>query len=84
MKNKEELNVLKEETEALGQKLSELTAEELEQVTGGAVSVYHVKKGDTLKTISEFLGVSMSTLVKMNGITNPDKIEIGTNLLFPC
>ena len=35
MKTKEELNVLKNEVEVLNQKLSALTEEELEQVTGG-------------------------------------------------
>ena len=35
MKTKEELNALKEEVEAVNEKLQELTPEELEQVTGG-------------------------------------------------
>ena len=35
MKNKEELNALKEEVETLNKKLCELTDEELEQVSGG-------------------------------------------------
>ena len=35
MKTQEELNKLKEEVEAVNEKLHELTAEELEQVTGG-------------------------------------------------
>ena len=34
-KTKEELNALKEEVETVNNKLHELTAEELEQVTGG-------------------------------------------------
>ena len=35
MKTQEELNALKEEVEALNQKLSELTDDELEQVSSG-------------------------------------------------
>ncbi len=35
MKNKEELNALKEEVETLNRKLAELNEEELLQVTGG-------------------------------------------------
>ena len=35
MKTKEELNALKNEVEVLNQKLSTLTEEELEQVSGG-------------------------------------------------
>lgn len=38
MKTKEELNVLKEEVEALNKKLHELTEEELKHVTGGVAS----------------------------------------------
>ena len=37
MKNKEELTALKEEIEVLNKKLSELTEEELAQVSGGFV-----------------------------------------------
>ena len=40
MKSKEELNALKEEVEAVNEKLAELTPEEIAQVTGGK-SVYH-------------------------------------------
>ena len=37
MKSNEELNALKEEVEAVNEKLHELTPEELEQVTGGNI-----------------------------------------------
>ncbi len=37
MKSKEELTALKEEVEAVNEKLHELTDEELEQVAGGFV-----------------------------------------------
>ena len=37
MKTKEELNALKEEVEAVNQKLAELTEEELSQVSGGII-----------------------------------------------
>ena len=40
MKTKEELNAIKEEVEALNKKLTELTEEELEQVTGGSKKIY--------------------------------------------
>lgn len=38
MKTEKELKVLKDEFEALNQKLAELTDEELQQVTGGALN----------------------------------------------
>ena len=37
MKSKEELNAIKEEVEAVNEKLAELTEEEIAQVTGGFV-----------------------------------------------
>ena len=40
MKSKEELNKLKEEVEAVNEKLSELTPEEIEQVSGGFEYVF--------------------------------------------
>ena len=40
MKTKEELNALKEKVETLNQKLTELTEEEMEQVSGGEDLVY--------------------------------------------
>ena len=50
MKTKEELNALKEEVEAVNKKLHELTDEELEQVSGGAMP------GDLLD-VSSFKGI---------------------------
>ena len=47
MKTKEELKVLKEEVEAVNEKLQELTEEELEQVNGGAKEALR-KVGKTL------------------------------------
>ena len=39
MKSKEELNKIKEEVEAVNEKLAELTEEEIAQVNGGASAV---------------------------------------------
>ena len=85
MKTNEELNELKEEVDNLNKNLDELTKEELVSVSGGvSESVYIVRFGDTLASISQTLGVPMSTLVALNGITNPDKLYIGQKLRYPC
>lgn len=85
MKTNEELNELKEEVDNLNKNLDELTKEELVSVSGGvSESVYIVRSGDTLASISQKLGVPMSTLAALNGITNPDKIYIGQKLRYPC
>ena len=44
-KSKEELNEIKEEVEALNEKLQELTEEEIAQVTGGGVFAHCVGAG---------------------------------------
>ena len=44
MKTKEELNALKEEVEAVNEKLAELTPEEIAQVTGGMREVIEIHR----------------------------------------
>ena len=55
MKTKEELNALKTEVEALCKKLSELTEEELIQVTGGT--------GGNTSNVCEMIEASEPTIV---------------------
>ena len=52
-KTKKELDELKEEVEALGEKLHELTDEELAQVTGGGASQY-LTVGATVAMVVNF------------------------------
>ena len=54
MKTKEELNKLKEEVEAVNEKLHELTEEELEQVTGGSFA-------DSLKKLQDGMKIDSGT-----------------------
>ncbi len=46
-------------------------------------SAYVVRPGDTLGSIAARFGVSASALARANGITNPDRIYIGQNLVIP-
>ena len=58
MKTKEELNALKEEIDIVNRKLSELTAEELKQVTGGEGAVtlcWCPECGGLLKQLTDFI-----------------------------
>ena len=58
MKTKEELNALKEEIDIVNRKLSELTAEELTQVTGGEGAVtlcWCPECGGLLKQLTDFI-----------------------------
>ena len=44
---------------------------------------YVVESGDTLSRIVTKLGVSKDDLMALNGITNPDHIEVGQKLKIP-
>ena len=62
MKTKEKLNKLKEEVEAVNEKLQELTEEEIAQVNGGGTDPLYVVDG--VKIMTDGLGN-----------INPDDIE---------
>ena len=47
-------------------------------------NIYIVKKGDTLKNISEKLNVSIKDLLKLNNLNNPNKIYIKQKLTLPA
>ena len=50
-KSNEELNALKEEVEAVNEKLHELTDDELEQVTGGSIDLTAYLKTDATRLL---------------------------------
>ena len=57
-----------------------LRYEEKEEVSP---SVYTVKKGDTLSAIAKKYNTTVSELVKLNGIKNPDIIKVGQKITLP-
>jgi LysM repeat protein len=48
------------------------------KVTGGKVTV---KPGETLSQIADRQGMSLSRLLQLNGISNPDHVEVGQSLV---
>lgn len=44
---------------------------------------YLVQSGDTLFNISKRFNLDMLKLMQLNGISNPDHVEVGQNLLLP-
>jgi LysM repeat protein len=46
-------------------------------------TVYVVEAGDNLSKIATKLGVTKDDLMALNGITNPDHIEVGQKLKIP-
>ena len=49
----------------------------------GDVRTYTVTAGDTLFTIAQRFGVAMDDLVALNGITDPNQLAVGQQLLIP-
>lgn len=45
--------------------------------------IYIVQPGDTLSGIAARFGVSIDDLIRVNGITNPDNLVVGTRLIIP-
>ena len=60
---------------------SDQEAEESEAVVGG--SIYVVQSGDTLAEIAEQHGVRVDDLITLNGIQNPDVLQVGQQLQIP-
>jgi murein DD-endopeptidase MepM/ murein hydrolase activator NlpD len=52
-------------------------------VAPSASSSYAVKSGDTLATIAQRSGTSVSELVKANNLNNPNQLQISQKLIIP-
>jgi len=52
--------------------------------TGKGTCTYTVKSGDTLSGIASQFGTSVSTLSSLNGISNPNMINVGQQIKYPC
>jgi murein DD-endopeptidase MepM/ murein hydrolase activator NlpD len=52
--------------------------------SGGPSGIYHqVKPGENLYRIGKAYGVPFQMLSQVNGLTNPDRIEVGQRILIP-
>ncbi|MFN8592967.1 MAG: LysM domain-containing protein [Thermomicrobiales bacterium] len=52
--------------------------------TPGIEQRYVVRDGDTLSGIAARFGVPEDAILKTNGISNPDKLFVGQELLIPA
>jgi len=44
---------------------------------------YVIQRGETLSIIAERFGVTVASIVDLNGITNPDRVEAGVTIEIP-
>lgn len=47
-------------------------------------AVYYVESGDSIETIAANFGVDLDELISLNGLDNPDLLEVGQRLLIPA
>jgi LysM repeat protein len=47
------------------------------------VTIHRVASGDTLTTIARRYGVSLQAIINANNLTNPDRLQIGQELVIP-
>jgi LysM repeat protein len=47
-------------------------------------AAYYVESGDTIEVIAADFGVDLDALIAINGLTNPDLLEIGQRILIPA
>jgi LysM repeat protein len=59
------------------------TTTTLDVTTTTVLLTYDIQPGDSLGKIAERFGVSVDDLMALNGITNPDHIEVGQTLTIP-
>jgi LasA protease len=52
--------------------------------TGGGEQTYTVQAGDTLNVIAQRFGTSVQAILALNGLTNPDLLEVGQVLQIPA
>ncbi len=53
-----------------------------EEVLGQEGNAYIVQPGDTLYMIAQRFGTTVPTLINLNGLSNPDRLNIGDRLLI--
>lgn len=59
------------------------TTTTLNVTTTTVLVTYDIEPGDSLGKIAERFGVSVDDLMALNGIENPDHIEVGQTLKIP-
>lgn len=48
-----------------------------------SVTTYTVKVGDTLSEIAQKYGVDVDVIIRYNGISSPDELQVGQTIAIP-
>ncbi len=63
--------------------INEITEEENREICKYSMIIYFVKKGDTLWSIAKKFGSTIEDISRVNGIENPDNLQVGKQLYIP-
>lgn len=63
--------------------IDEITEEESREICKYSMIIYFVKKGDTLWSIAKKFGSTIEDISRVNGIENPDNLQVGKQLYIP-
>lgn len=68
-------------------KFNAASEEELQNINGGVYTgstfSYTIGKGDYLRVIAQKFNIPVERLCELNGIDNPDSVEIGQKINIP-
>ena len=63
--------------------INEINMEEETESNTVSMVIYYTKRGDSLWSIAKMFNSTIDEIVKVNGIENPDKIDVGMQLFIP-
>ncbi len=63
--------------------INDITMEEEENAEDYSVIIYVVRSGDTLWKIAKRFGSTVDDIARVNGMKNPDKINVGEKIYIP-
>ena len=63
--------------------INNITEEPMDEMEDYSVIIYVVRSGDTLWKIAKRYGSTVDDIVRVNGIENPDRINVGEKIYIP-
>ena len=63
--------------------ISNITMEDEENTEDYSVIIYVIKSGDTIWKIAKRFGSTIDDIARVNGMKNPDRINVGEKIYIP-